>query len=193
MEIYSDLSSCKLHSFIGNVLLSIGGLRAPLSFQTSHFPSNWKIHKIWLVPKKGDLHRVENYQPLSLLSSMSKVIESIVHKQLISFVRPSLHRSQLGFVTKLSLVPVKSGVPQGSVPGPLLFVIYINDLPFNIRSASVSIFADDTKSILTQAFQLQLQSDLNHLSLWSTEWKVSQNLPTPTTACFIEFWFWNSV
>jgi hypothetical protein len=48
------------------------------SLATSTFPAAWK-NKIVPIPKKGDLHSVKNYQPISLLSIISKVMETIVH------------------------------------------------------------------------------------------------------------------
>ena len=68
--------------------------------------------------------------------------------------------------------PVTSGIPQGSVLGPILFVLYINDLPSNILS-DVYMFADDTKIfniIKSPEDQEILQNDLDSLSVWSDKW-----------------------
>ena len=77
---------------------------------------------------------------------------------------------------------VKSGVPQGSVLGPLLFLIYINDLEENIRS-QVRFFADDTmlfsivKNPVTSSNDLN--QDLETIRLWAHQWKLEFN-PDPT-------------
>ncbi len=55
-------------------------------------------------------------------------------------------------------IPVLSGVPQGSILGPLLFIMYINDIPNAITSSSIYIFADDTKLIKRQCEQEDLNS-----------------------------------
>ena len=87
---------------------------------------------------------------------------------------------------KSSWAPVKSGIPQGSVLGPILFVIFINDLPEQITS-NIKIFADDTKIFrsLSKVNDLtSMQNDLNELAKWSRKWQ----LPFNETKCkFIHF------
>ena len=72
---------------------------------------------------------------------------------------------------------VLSGVPQGSVLGPILFLIYINDLDDDITS-KVLKFADDTKvfrKIKSDADRQHLQDDLNKLTEWSEKWQMLFN------------------
>ena len=72
---------------------------------------------------------------------------------------------------------VRSGVPQGSVLGPILFIMYINDLPEGIKSYC-SIFADDTK-VLSRIRTLEdadaLQQDLIAMEEWAGIWKLKFN------------------
>ena len=70
--------------------------------------------------------------------------------------------------------PVTSGIPQGSVLGPLLFVLYINDLPGEVdKDTFLYLFADDTKvfrEIDSQADNSIIQRDINNLKRWSDQW-----------------------
>ena len=75
-------------------------------------------------------------------------------------------------------VPVLSGVPQGSVLGLVLFLIFINDLPDNIRS-SVRLFADDCvlyRNIHSRQDCLTLQEDLTSLGQWEANWQMKFNV-----------------
>lgn len=71
-----------------------------------------------------------------------------------------------------------SGVPQGSVLGPILFNIFINDVEYGITS-SVSVFADDTK--ISRVINLHqdieiLQNDLNIIKEWAGKWQMRFNV-----------------
>lgn len=73
--------------------------------------------------------------------------------------------------------PVKSGIPQGSVLGPILFVIYINDLPDALKG-NIFLFADDTKilrCITSENDSISLQQDIDKLESWSKAWLLSFN------------------
>ena len=77
-----------------------------------------------------------------------------------------------------SLLPVKSGVPQGSILGPLLFLIYIDDLPVRIANSECYLFADDVKifkSIIESNSPQLLSSDLSSLNDWCDIWKLKLN------------------
>ena len=71
-------------------------------------------------------------------------------------------------------LPSHAGVPQGSVLGPLLFLIYINDLTENI-SSNMRLFADDSSLFIkvrdVAATQTQLMDDLDTITNWARQWK----------------------
>ena len=79
-----------------------------------------------------------------------------------------------------NILPVVSGVPQGSILGPLLFIIYINDLSLCSVHSSTLLFADDTKcfkQISSHQDSCHLQDDINAISTWAKQWCLSFNVP----------------
>ena len=75
-----------------------------------------------------------------------------------------------------NLTKVISGVPQGSVLGPLLFLCYVNDIVHNI-SSSVCQYTDDTlvyRPVHDETDVTTLQYDLNTIMKWAPEWQMSR-------------------
>lgn len=112
-----------------------------------------------------------------LLHKLSKLN---IDQDVLSWIRAFLNnRSQFVSVnnTSSSPAPVTSGVPQGSVLGPLLFLIFINDLPSCV-SSSISLFADDCvlyREITNTSDVAILQSDLDCVSNWCNKWNMQLN------------------
>ena len=229
------------------------------SILTGTFPDILKISKICPIYKTGPKTEIENYHPISLLSSFSKVFEKIMHNRLMCYLNKHdiLTNSQYGFrknhsscmslidlynrishacdnnqfaigifldlskafdtvdheilLNKLShygirglakewfasylanrsqfvdLQGVRStcqkiscGVPQGSVLGPLLFVLYINDIVASSSLLKFIIFADDTNLFYSDSDVVLLQRNVNielsKLSVWFRANKLSLNI-----------------
>ncbi len=122
----------------------------------------------------------------------AKAFDSVPHKRLLvkcealgicgkilKLISAFLQRKQRVMVNgnPSSWVDVISGVPQGSVLGPVLFVIFINDMPEQIKSF-LSLFADDAKLYAkssTPEQQSIIQEDLSNLQSWSDTWQLHFN------------------
>lgn len=94
---------------------------------------------------------------------------------LLNFLREYLiNRTQAVVIGnyKSSSKPVSSGVPQGSILGPLLFVLFINDLPLELDSdTKIALYADDTKiwRVIRSPYDIVcLQNDINSLNNWAS-------------------------
>ena len=77
-----------------------------------------------------------------------------------------------------SYVEVTSGVPQGSVLGPMLFLLYMNDIN-NVITSQIKLFADDNvlyRNIHNQNDQVILQNDLDTFSSWAEKWLMELNI-----------------
>ena len=106
----------------------------------------------------------------------SKLAKCGISHQLVSWIDSFLSDRVQNVVVdgrESSVAPVSSGVPQGSIVGPALFLYmyYINDLPDTITS-TVCLFADDTMIYYTAKNPKILLADLKHLETWEKEWNI---------------------
>ena len=119
--------------------------------------------------------KVPHQELLCKLSNYG-IINSVTLTWLKSFL--SNRKQQVVLEGSMSdQVQESSGVPQGSVLGPILFLAYINDLPWYVKS-KVRLFADDTViylAIKSTNDCIQLQQDLLSLETWVSDWKMEFN------------------
>ena len=138
-------------------------------------------------------HSIQTDLVLKDLSNL-KAFDRVPHERLLYKlnwygVRGHLHQWIRAFLTghrqqvvldgvTSSIAPVVSGVPQGSVLGPLLFIIYINDLPQYIKHSTVRLFADDCalyRPIYDYNDTALLQQDIHSVKIWSQDWLMNFN------------------
>eukprot|EP00111_Clytia_hemisphaerica_P006322 TCONS_00018317-protein len=126
----------------------------------------------------------------SILLDFSKAFDKVCHRKLLlKLEHYGIHGTLLKWIadflnnrsqcvavrgTLSKRIAVTSGVPQGSVLGPLLFLVYINDMPLHVDS-NIALFADDSylfKVIKCLNDAYSLQADLDKLVEWEKQWSM---------------------
>jgi len=131
-----------------------------------------------------------------LYTDLEKAFDRVPHKRLLrKLKRYNLHPDLIDWIKAFlsdrkqrvhlngiysSWASVLSGIPQGSILGPLLFIIYINDLPDSLNvDSNIFLYADDAKlyrHISTSQDSSSLQDDINKLANWTNEWLIKLNI-----------------
>jgi len=133
--------------------------------------------------------QLENKNPTDVIYvDFRKAFDSVSHDKLLlkleaygikgklldwirEFLSNRKQRVCLGNFTS-NYVPVTSGIPQGSILGPLLFLIYVNDLPEIFEGVTCKLFADDLKLYGCAHDFEKIQKALEMLAKWAKEWQL---------------------
>ncbi len=123
----------------------------------------------WILPKPST--KYVPHKRLTLKLKYYGISGPILH-WLTAFLTD---RTQRILLDGSSSDTVSFGVPQGTVLGPLLFLLYINDLPLSTRNSSTRLFADDSlpyRAVKTPDDCRLLQHDLDVLQQWEFTWQM---------------------
>lgn len=165
-------------------LYCIYGFRRGLSCETQlyefttdlHFnlDSSFQTDVIYLDFSKA-FDRVPHRRLITKLSALS--IDPLIISWIKTFLTDRVQFTAVANHLSNNVI-VTSGVPQGSVLGPLLFLIFINDIPNEI-SSTIRLFADDCvlyRRISSIADQIILQNDLSNIQQWCSRWLMQLNI-----------------
>ena len=162
--------------------------------QSGFRPGDSTINQLLAITHDIYVSFEHNCETRSVFLDISKAFDKVWHEGLIfklasngiegnllnllrSFLSDRCQRTVLNGTTS-DWLPLHSGVPQGSVLGPLLFLVYINDLTDNIKS-TMKLFADDS-SIFLRVLDVNMchqiiKADLSTVSNWAFQWKMRFN------------------
>ena len=254
-----DKISCKIIKIAALVIADSLTYIFNQAITLSSFPDEWKMARVIPLYKSGHRNIPGNYRPISILPTISKIMERILYNQLYNYLTEFglLSGAQFGFrkshstatalldctndwymnidkkmfnlvvfidlkkafdtvnhnilLKKLEFYGIKGqaldllksylsnrhqkcqvesfvssehlikcGVPQGSILGPLLFLLYINDLPECLKNTRPRLFADDTNltasSYSIDDIEIAVNSDLENLRNWLMANKLSLNV-----------------
>ena len=160
-----------------------------LGFRKGHSCESQLISTIQDLTSTAD----NNYQTDMIILDFEKAFDKVSHRRVLAKIHDYGIRGKLYDWVKTFLterkqrvvvngeysdwVSVTSGVPQGTVTGPLWFLIFINDLPNNI-SSKIRLFADDCviyRTIRGPSDADLLQQDLHKLTEWQNKWLMRFN------------------
>lgn len=112
-----------------------------------------------------------------LLYKIKQQLPIAYYQLLQSYLRDRVFRTKVNATTS-DLFPIRAGVPQGSVLGPFLYLLYTSDLPTSLN-VTTGTFADDTVILTSNVNPIEasntLQTHLNRIQAWTQKWKIKIN------------------